>query len=210
LIDAVKAAFRLLAQGGWTMVPLLAASFLGAAVFLYKVLELRPGLLCSPEEFEDLRELASRGGEVFRSALSGRETMLRRVVRAGVDALPLGLDEAKEAAEEAGRREAARLERGMTALATVATVSPLLGLFGTVLGMVHVFGQVAVAGVGDPKPLAGGISEALVTTVTGLAIAIPALIGHAWLRQRIRGILLTLEERSALLLRIAARHEPGQ
>ena len=95
--------------------------------------------------------------------------------------------------EEAGRQEATKLTRRLGVLETVAAVAPLLGLLGTVLGMIRVFATISVAGLGNPETLSSGISEAMITTAAGLIIGIPALVAHNWLNGRADGIIFQLE-----------------
>ena len=108
-----------------------------------------------------------------------------RVVEEVIRTRHLDHAEALEAINAIGRTELAILERGLTVLEIVAGVSPLLGLLGTVLGMVTVFDAITTEGIGDPQVLSGGISKALVTTVVGLLVAIPALAFHSWFSRRV-------------------------
>ena len=124
-------------------------------------------------------------GEIFVSGLAnanrGREAM-------------------KESMEEAAATVVHEMERYLTALGTIASISPLLGLLGTVLGMIQVFRALLETGIGNPAAFAGGISEALVTTAAGLAVAIPALILHRYLLRKVDDLLVTMERRSAQLV----------
>ena len=106
----------------------------------------------------------------------------------------------KEAVEEAGRRELAEMERHTEVVGTVAAIAPLLGLLGTVLGMILTFEVIQDQGLGVVSSLAGGISQALVTTFAGLSVGIPALIGHRYLLSRVDSLALDLEEASSEIL----------
>jgi biopolymer transport protein ExbB len=108
----------------------------------------------------------------------------------------------KESIEEVGRHVAHDLERFLGALGTIATASPLLGLLGTVLGMIKIFSVVSTEGVGDPGLLAGGIAEALITTVTGLFIAIPSLILYRFFRSRVDDLVITMEQEALKMVEI--------
>jgi biopolymer transport protein ExbB len=110
----------------------------------------------------------------------------------------------KEAAEEVGRQEAARLERFVGALGTVASITPLLGLLGTVTGMIGVFQRVAETGVGNPLDMAAGIWEALLTTAFGLGVGIPALLAHRFTLSRVDTLVLELEEEALRMAELAA------
>ena len=99
----------------------------------------------------------------------------------------------KESIEESGRFVAHELERFMNTLGTISTITPLLGLLGTVIGMIKVFTVITTTGVGDPGQLAGGISEALITTAAGLTVAIPSLIFHRYLKRKIDELIVDME-----------------
>ena len=96
----------------------------------------------------------------------------------------------------AGRTQVGTLERGLTVLEIITGISPLLGLLGTVLGMVTVFNAITAAGLGNPQVLSGGISKALVTTVAGLTVAIPALACHTWFSRRVDDLAVEMQDRA--------------
>ena len=113
----------------------------------------------------------------------------------------------KEAVEEIGKHEGAQLEKFVEVLGTCAAISPLMGLLGTVTGMMEVFREVEAAGLGDPSVFASGIWQALITTAIGLAVAIPAFIFYKYLLGRVDGLLLEMEERSLHLIDMVASRE---
>ena len=106
----------------------------------------------------------------------------------------------KESIQDTGRHVVHDLERYLNSLGTIAAITPLLGLLGTVIGMVKVFAAITSHGVGNPAVLAGGISEALITTAAGLSIAIPALIGYRYLRGRVDSLVINMEKEAMKLL----------
>jgi len=108
----------------------------------------------------------------------------------------------KEVVEEVGRREIASLEKYISALATIANVSTLLGLLGTISGMIKIFSVIAIQPVVNPSSLAGGISEALYTTAFGLTVAIPTLVFHKFLSSKIDSITIEMEENSINLIKL--------
>ncbi|MDH4106331.1 MAG: MotA/TolQ/ExbB proton channel family protein, partial [Gammaproteobacteria bacterium] len=110
-----------------------------------------------------------------------------------------------EAIEDAGRHVAHELERYLNALGTIAAISPLLGLLGTVTGMIRTFKAITVAGVGNPTAMASGIAEALITTAAGLIIAIPALVAYRYLRGRVDGHVIDMEKESLKLVQAIDR-----
>ena len=186
---------ELFERGGPLMFAIAAASVFGVAVFLErmwafqrsKVLPLhlaeRVSDFVRQERLADARLVCSES----RSSIASVYAALLQNAH-----LPLPL--LKEAAEEAGRQEAARLERFVGVLGTVASVAPLLGLLGTVTGMISVFQRVAETGVGSPLDMAAGIWEALVTTAFGLSVGIPALLMHRFALSRVDSWVLMLEE----------------
>ena len=117
----------------------------------------------------------------------------------------------KDAIEDTGRHVVHELERYLETLGTVAAVSPLLGLLGTVIGMVKVFTAITTHGVGNPTVLAGGIAEALITTAAGLTVAIPALIGYRYYRTRVDTLVVDMEKEAIKLVEaLHRRSEQGQ
>ena len=127
---------------------------------------------------------------------------LGRVLAAGLVNLRHHQSVMKEAIEETGRHSVHELERFLSTLGTIAMISPLLGLLGTVDGMVDIFSVITDAGVGNPKILADGISKALLTTYFGLVVAIPALISHRWFMRRIDDIVVTMEQEALKMVEV--------
>lgn len=137
-----------------------------------------------------------------------------RVLQAALLRLPYGRQAVEAAFAEASLLEEQSLTRGLRPLATIAQVAPLLGLLGTVTGMIIAFGEISVAGTGNPGLLAGGIGQALVTTAAGLIVAIPVLIGQNYLASRVDSILIEIDRRREELMAnvvqaVAARKEPS-
>jgi len=125
---------------------------------------------------------------------------LGTVLAAGVVNRVHGREVMKEAIEEAGRHVVYELERFLNTLGTIASITPLLGLLGTVVGMIKVFSAIVQGGVGDPGILAGGISEALITTAAGLTVAIPALMFHRYFQGRVVELVIKMEEEAIRLI----------
>ena len=109
-------------------------------------------------------------------------------------------DEIKEKIIDQGRQESGKMEKGLVVLETVAGISPLMGLLGTVLGMIEVFQVISEQGLGQTQNLSSGISQALITTVVGLTIAIPALIAYNYLNHKVENLILEIEDYSRKLL----------
>ena len=122
--------------------------------------------------------------------------------------MPLAM-RSRERIEDTGRHVVHDLNRFLNSLGTVAAISPLLGLLGTVVGMMKVFHDITQYGVGDPGALAGGISQALITTAAGLLIAIPALIAYRYLRGRVEELVVEMEKEANKLIDALAAQRPG-
>ena len=123
-----------------------------------------------------------------------------RVLKAALARIPYGRPAVEAAFQEAYLSEEQHLTRGLRPLATIAQVATLLGLLGTVTGMIRAFAVVSAQGTGDPSALAGGIGQALITTAAGLFVAIPTVLGHSYLASRVEGILVELERRREELM----------
>ena len=128
------------------------------------------------------------------------ESPLGRILAAALGGRHLDREHMKELVEDAGRHVVHELEHYLTSLGTIASISPLLGLLGTVIGMIKVFALITTQGVGDPSVLAGGISEALVTTAAGLTVAIPSLMFYRYFRGRVEALVVTMEQEAMKLV----------
>jgi len=187
--------FELFAKGGFLMWPLLACSVLALAIVLAKLYFFYQIQQGADELFKDVYELARQ--KKFPEAIvvcQRSNSPLARVLVAVLHLQGRSREHIKTVASEVAGREAAPLEHFMGLLSTIATISPLLGLLGTVLGMIEAFTVIAAQGVGTPATLGGGISQALVTTAAGLTVAIPVILAHRYLSGRISRISVTLEE----------------
>jgi biopolymer transport protein ExbB len=183
------------------MVPIGLASIVGLAAFLERVIALRRARVIPRHfavEVESLLE-QRRWGDI--GTLCKKEhTAAGRLVATALAFRGAPRGAIKERLEEVGRREGAELERTSQVLGTVASVSPLLGLLGTVWGMILTFEVIEQQGVGVISSLAGGISQALITTLAGLSVGIPALVAYKWVIARADAFVLELEELALLVL----------
>ncbi len=188
-------------SGGWLMLPIIACSVIALAIVVERLWTLqRERVLPS-----DLTEKVWRW--VRSNQLDSRHTQalndsspLGQILAAGLGNRHREREIIKEAVEDTGRHVVHDLERYLNSLGTIAAITPLLGLLGTVIGMVKVFGAITIHGVGNPSVLAGGISEALITTAAGLSVAIPALIGYRYLRGRIDRLVVQMEKEALKLI----------
>ncbi|MCB1666673.1 MAG: MotA/TolQ/ExbB proton channel family protein, partial [Pseudomonadales bacterium] len=132
---------------------------------------------------------------------------LGKIVAVGVQNQALPRDQIKIAIEDAGRHVVHDMERYLPALGTIAHITPLLGLLGTVIGMITVFDAITTHGVGDPTVLADGISQALITTAAGISVAIPSIIAFRYLRSHINEMIVRMEKQAIHLLDVLERRQ---
>jgi biopolymer transport protein ExbB len=189
--------------GGITMWPLLLFSIVALAIAAERFWSLQTkriapkGLVNQVWQWEQTGQLDAKRIQELR-----RGSPLGRILAAGLVNRRHDRTVIKESIEEVGRHVAHDLDRFIGALGTIATASPLLGLLGTVLGMIKIFSVVSTEGVGDPGLLAGGIAEALITTVTGLFIAIPSLVLYRFFRARVDDLIITMEQEALKMVEI--------
>ena len=193
--------WEIIIAGGPVMWPILLCSVLAAAIMLERLWTLQRKRVI-PRELTDrvwklveTRTLNDRHIE----ALS-RNSPLGRILAAGLTNRHQGREIMKEVIEDTGRHVVHELERFLNALGTIAAISPLLGLLGTVTGMIQAFEAITSEGVGDPRVLSGGIGEALITTAAGLIVAIPALIGYRYLRGLVDFLVVEMEKEAMKLV----------
>src|ERR1700761_2598477 len=187
--------------GGWAMLPILICSAVALAIVLERCWTLRRRSVLPPGLGDEVREWArseqldpahlqqlatgSPLGELLAAALTVRDQP-RNLIR--------------ERIEDTGRHVVHRMERYLNTLGTIALIGPLLGLFGTVIGLIRMFMQVMVGGMADPTKMAGGIGEALICTAAGLTVAIPAYVLHRYFRSKVAGYCVDMEKQATLLL----------
>ena len=184
-----------LSQGGLIIGVILLGSLLAAAVFVARLLVLRAAVVTPPRLIVQVRDLVVR--EEFAPAMTlcrMEESPLARLYLAGLRTRSRAREVTKERMLEVGRHEAVVLGRGLSVLDVVAVISPLLGLLGTVWGMIAVFRAIEVQGVGNAGALAGGIETALYTTFAGLLVAIPVRVAHSFLQSRVDALIMHMEE----------------
>jgi len=189
-------------MGGIAMYPLLACSITGLAIILERIWALQRKRILSPVLTETIqKESATPEQRDKLRVLSEKDkSVLGELVQVVFAHASLAKQESVEAVQAVARQVVGRMERGLTTLSLIAEVSPLLGLLGTCNGMVHLFMDVAQHGLGEPAQISRGIFEALIATVTGLAVAIPALTAYMYLRRRIELLILEMERHTNELL----------
>ncbi len=187
--------FDFISNGGWVMWPIIGSSILAVGIIVDRLIALRKQRILPRDLLPQVWRLYQDNQLDGNKVRSLRDASpLGAVLAAGLINRHHGREIMKEAITEAGRQEVYELERNLHALGTIAQISPLMGLLGTVLGMIKVFTAIVSKGVGDPEVLAGGISEALVTTAAGISVAIPALIFYRYFQSRVDYLVLKMEE----------------
>jgi biopolymer transport protein ExbB len=193
--------FEIVKAGGIVMVPIILSSILAAAIILERLWTLQYRRVLPAELTEKVwRWVEQRQIQDKHIAALQQNSPLGKILAAGLANRHRGRDIIKESIEDTGRHVVHELERFIGALGTIATLTPLLGLLGTVVGMIRTFNAITTAGIGNPAALAGGIAEALITTAAGLVVAIPALIGYKYLRGRVESLVVEMEKEAIKLV----------
>ncbi len=185
---------QLFIAGGWVMYPLLACSIVGLAISIERFWVLRASRV-APKHLVAQAWAWIRKGEMTRERMRDlrAHSPLGELLVAGYTAHPQGRDAVKDAITDTGRRVIVEMERFMATLGTIAMVSPLLGLLGTVIGMIDMFSAAGQNGMGSPEALASGIAQALITTATGILIAVPTTFVYRLLQRRIDELVCVME-----------------
>nr|WP_241264557.1 MotA/TolQ/ExbB proton channel family protein [Marinobacter daepoensis] len=185
------------------MVPIVACSILALAIILERIWTLRASRVAPPQSINELwrwikkKELNGRKLKALQAS-----SPLGRILAGGLINAKHGREIMKESIEHEASQVIHDLERFLNPLGTIATITPLLGLLGTVIGMIKVFAEIQLAGVGNAGNLAGGISEALITTAAGLSVAIPALICHRYFIRRVDELVVNMEQEAIKLVEV--------
>jgi len=204
---------ELIKAGGWLMLPIIACSVFATAIVLERSWTLRrrriipDHLVARIWQLHRQRKLTHERIEEIRIG-----SPLGRMLTAGLVNRYHSREVMKEAINDAGRQVVAEMDRYLNSLGTIASVAPLLGLLGTVFGMIDVFTVITEAGVGNPGVLAGGIAKALITTAAGLSVAIPALMFHRFFSSRVAQLAIAMEEQALRLVEVikGEREEAGE
>ncbi len=181
-------------KGGFLMYPIFVCSLIAITIFFERMFYLKSIKTKSKRFVLRVKNLVKKGSiELAISACRKSPTPISQIMLAGLMKFGRGRDEMKEAIEDSANQEIPVLERNLSTLSTIGNITPLLGLLGTVFGMVKAFNVIAVMGVGKPEALAGGISEALLTTAFGLSIAIPTIVVYNYLSHRVDKLIRDME-----------------
>ncbi|GAA6168489.1 MotA/TolQ/ExbB proton channel family protein [Sessilibacter corallicola] len=193
--------FEIIAAGGWLMLPIILCSLAVVGIVLERYWTL------TPEKIAPKHLLGEVWGGLQKKQMNAeslkrlkQNSALGAILAAGISNSRHGRDVMKDSIEEAANQVIHDMERYLGILGTIAAVAPLLGLLGTVIGMINVFTAIMVQGTGNAGALAGGISEALITTAAGLCVAIPAMMAHRFYQRRIDTLVVTMEQEAVKLV----------
>jgi len=192
---------EIIQSGGWMMVPIIIASILALAITVERFWTLRATKIAPPDLLSQVWGwMKNKQLDAGKIRTLRESSPLGNVLASGLINSRHGRQIMKESIEEVASHEIHEMERYLNALGTVAAVAPLMGLLGTVIGMIKVFAEIMAQGTGQANLLAGGISEALITTAAGLVVAIPALICHRILQRRVDEIVVFMEQEAIKLV----------
>lgn len=192
---------EIIQAGGWLMLPIILCSVLAVAITIERLWTLQRQRVLPKDLAERVwgwardRQLDTKHLDILAA-----NSPMGQVLAAGLAGRGRDREVLKEKVQDTGRHVVHELERYLNTLGTIAAISPLLGLLGTVIGMVKVFTAITTAGVGNPGVLAGGISEALITTAAGLSVAIPTLIAYRYLRGRVDSLVVEIEKEAMKMI----------
>ena len=202
---------EIIRAGGWLMAPIILCSILSLTIIAERSFALRRSRVVPGDLGKQVEGWAARHELDRRHIDQLREgSVLGRVLAAGLVNRHRSRHLIKEAIEDTGRHVVHELERFLNTLGTIAGISPLLGLLGTVIGMIKVFSSIMVHGVGDANQLAGGISEALITTAAGLTVAIPSFFFYRHFKGKVEAYVVSMEEQAINLIEAIERGNVAQ
>ena len=199
---------QIVESGGWLMLPIIACSIIAVAIILERLWTLQPKRVLPKNLTAEVWEWAQQDRlDPKHLQRLHQSSPLGQLLAVGLANRSADRQIVKESIEDCGRHVVHELERYLGTLGTIASISPLLGLLGTVVGMIEVFAAIMANGVGNPGALAGGISQALITTAAGLTVAIPALTAHRYLRGRIDNLVVQMEKETMKFLEMLVRQQ---
>jgi biopolymer transport protein ExbB len=194
---------ELVKSGGWLMLPIIACSIVALAIIIERLWSLQvrrvlpKNLVAQVWRWDKIHQLNDEHLKELQAS-----SPLGSVLAAGIANRKQNREVMKESIEDTGRHVVHELERYLNTLGTIAAITPLLGLLGTVVGMIKVFATITTIGVGNPGALAGGISQALITTAAGMSVAIPTLMFYRYFRGKVRMLVLRMEQEAMGMVEI--------
>jgi len=211
-VTAVKTSLAdWIVQGGIMMIPIILGSIVALAIIIERVIYLRK-VRIETQRFMDKITRVVGANRIMEALVICDNTTgpMPAIVKSAIALHDRSREEIRQAVEETASREVARLEKYLPALGTIGTVSPLLELLGTVLGMIKSSNHLAIAGTSNPVGLIGGISEALITTAAGLFVAIPVVVCHNWFTNQVNMLVLDMETKTTEILDMLSRTKSPQ
>ena len=195
--------WELIKSGGWIMLPIVVCSIIAVAIVAERLWTLRPSRISPPHLLGQVwRWVKDKQMDQTKFQELRAGSPLGQILAAGLANSRHGRDIMKESIQEAGVKVVSELERHLTPLGTIAAITPLLGLLGTVLGMIEIFSAFMGSGMANAPQLAGGIAKALVTTAAGLFVAIPTLFFHRFLQRRVDQLVVNMEQEAIKLVEV--------
>ena len=195
--------WELIKSGGWIMLPIVVCSIIAVAIVAERLWTLRPSRISPPHLLGQVwRWVKDKQMDQTKFQELRAGSPLGQILAAGLANSRHGRDIMKESIQEAGVKVVSELERYLTPLGTIAAITPLLGLLGTVLGMIEIFSAFMGSGMANAPQLAGGIAKALVTTAAGLFVAIPTLFFHRFLQRRVDQLVVNMEQEAIKLVEV--------
>lgn len=195
--------WELISAGGWLMLPIVLSSVIAAAIVIERLWALRSSRVAPPALLGQVWQWV-RDGQLDAARLKNlrSDSPLGEIMAAGLINSKHGREIMKESIQESAGKVIHELERYLNTLGTIAAITPLLGLLGTVIGMIDVFSAIMIQGTGNTGVLAGGISKALITTAAGLTVAIPALFFHRFFVRRVDELVVAMEQEATKLVEV--------
>ncbi len=195
--------FELVQAGGWLMVPIILCSIVSAAICVERIWTLRTEQIVPKALMAQVwNSIKNNEMDIRKLRELKQGSPLGEILAAGIANHRRGREQMKESIEEAAGHVVHELERYLSTLGTIAAISPLLGLLGTVVGMIKVFSAIKLEGTGNAQILAGGIAEALITTAAGLTIAIPSLFFFRFFQRKIDELVIGMEQEALKLVEV--------
>jgi biopolymer transport protein ExbB len=203
--------FELVKSGGWLMLPIIFCSIISLSIIAERFWSLRrekvlPHNLVAKVWKSIINDTMTRSDIEELS----KESALGQILSAGLMNRNESRERIKECIEERGREVVHDMEKFLNTLGTIASISPLLGLLGTVIGMISVFAAITTHGVGDPTALAGGISQAMITTAAGLTVAIFSLVFYRYFRRKVDSIVVVMEREAIKMVDVLHNNRKQQ
>lgn len=194
--------FEILKAGGWVMYPIILCSVIAMTIIIERFWSLRRRYVLPSGLTQQVSKWVQEGGKVDNKRLEilRNNSPLGKVLAAGLVNMEHGREMMKASVEEVGSQIVHELERYLNTLGTIAEIAPLLGLFGTVTGIIRMFAAIGVVGLGNPSALSAGLSEALIATAAGLAVAIPTVVFYRYFRGLVDELVVSMEQEALKLI----------